>query len=132
MALTRVLDTSAYSAYGRGEPAVRDAIIDSDRILMSPIVIGELRGGFLAGTRQARNLAQLAEFLAQRVVEVPAVTGATAQRYGLLYAALRRKGRPIPTNDMWIAAQALEHGAELVSYDAHFGEIENLAFIRPV
>jgi predicted nucleic acid-binding protein len=54
------------------------------------------------------------------------VTLATADLYALVYAALRRKGRPIPTNDLWIAASSLEHGAALLSLDAHFQAIDGL------
>ena len=53
----------------------------------------------------------------------------TADRYARTAAALRAKGRPIPSNDIWIAAHALETGADLVSYDHHFGEVDGLAWI---
>jgi tRNA(fMet)-specific endonuclease VapC len=98
---------------------------------MSPIVVGELEGGFRSGIREERNLADLSSFLAHSSVEVLPLTRRTASFYGRLAAALRRRGRPIPTNDVWIAAQALEAGADLISYDAHFGEIEGLALVRP-
>lgn len=61
------------------------------------------------------------------------VTLVTADRFGRVAAALRRRGRPIPTNDVWIAAHAMESGADLVSLDRHFfGEIEGLAWVDPV
>jgi tRNA(fMet)-specific endonuclease VapC len=53
-------------------------------------------------------------------------TTATADLYALVYAALRRKGQPIPTNDLWIAASSLEHGAALLTLDAHFQSIDGL------
>ena len=55
----------------------------------------------------------------------------TAERFGRLAAGLRKKGRPIPSNDLWIAAQAMETGADLLSFDKHFAEIDGLAWIRP-
>ena len=53
----------------------------------------------------------------------------TADRFGRIAAALRREGRTIPTNDIWIAAQAMEAGVELLSSDAHFGDVDGLAWI---
>lgn len=53
-------------------------------------------------------------------------TAATADLYALVYAVLRRKGQPIPTNDLWIAASTLEHGASLLTLDAHFQHIDGL------
>lgn len=129
--MRRLLDTNAYSAFKLGEPAVVDLVRGADAILMSPIVLGELEGGFRAGSRAERNLADLASFLARPSVEVLPLSRRTASLYGRLAATLRRRGRPIPTNDMWIAAHALESGADLISYDAHFGEIEGLALVRP-
>ena len=55
----------------------------------------------------------------------------TADRFGRIAAALREKGRPIPTNDVWIAAHAMESGAELITYDRHFGFIDGLVWTRP-
>ena len=54
------------------------------------------------------------------------VEDTTADYYALVYRELRKKGRPIPTNDLWIAATALQHGLALFSYDAHFTEIDGL------
>ena len=54
------------------------------------------------------------------------VTADTADSYALVYACLRRKGQPIPTNDLWIAATALEHGTALLSLDAHFAHVDGL------
>ena len=88
--------------------------------------MGELLAGFAAGTREARNRAELARFLASPRVGILNVTADTADSYALVYAGLRRKGQPIPTNDLWIAASALEHGFGLLSLDAHFAHVEGL------
>ena len=61
---------------------------------------------------------------------VPA-TRVTADRFGMIAIRLRRKGQPIPTNDIWIAAHALETGTDLVSFDRHFAAIDGLAWINP-
>lgn len=81
-------------------------------------MLGELLGGFAAGARAAKNRAELAQFLDSPRVECLSVTLQTADSYALICAGLRRKGRPIPTNDLGIAASAQEHGAALLTRDA--------------
>jgi tRNA(fMet)-specific endonuclease VapC len=126
-----LLDTSAYSELARGRSGLAELVRRADAILVSPIVIGELMGGFRRGTRWEDNVADLRRFLAQPRVTLLPVTWTTADRYSRIYADLRRKGRPIPTNDMWVAAQAMETGADLVSFDPHFQHVEGLAWIDP-
>jgi len=123
-----LLDTNAYSDLARGYPPLADRIRRAEEILLSSVVVGELLGGFRRGSRFQENLALLERFLAQPRVRLLPVTWITADRYGRIYAALRRRGRPIPTNDMWIAAQAMETGAELISSDSHFQLVEGLAW----
>lgn len=126
-----LLDTNAYSALGNGHPDVSRMVREAERILLSSIVMGELLAGFRHGTRLDENLADLRRFRELPRVDLVPVTATTADRYGRIYAALRRKGRPIPTNDMWIAAHAMETGADLLSFDPHFREVEGLAWVRP-
>ena len=121
-----LLDTNAYAAFKRGDPAVVAILRHAPTLLLSATVLGELLGGFAAGRKESVNRAELAQFIGTPRVRVVSVTAATADLYGLIYAALRRKGRPIPTNDLWIAASSLEHGAALLSLDAHFQAIEGL------
>ncbi len=121
-----LLDTNAYTDFMLGEAAVVDVVAHADRLGLCSIVLGELLGGFAAGARAARNRAELATFLESPRVEVVPITAQTADSYALVYAGLRRKGRPIPTNDLWIAACALEHGAALLTRDAHFAQIDGL------
>ena len=59
------------------------------------------------------------------------VTSVTAERFGRIAAALRATGRPSPTNDIWIAAQAMETGADLISFDKHYGHVDGLAWVSP-
>ncbi len=59
------------------------------------------------------------------------VTWASAERFALIWSELRAKGKPVPTNDIWIAGHAMEAGAELVSFDLHFGEIAGLLWFNP-
>jgi tRNA(fMet)-specific endonuclease VapC len=121
-----LVDTNAYTAFMLGNAAVVEVLAHAERICVNSIVLGELLGGFAAGTRESKNRAELARFLASPRVEVLPVTAQTADSYALVYAGLRRKGQPIPTNDLWIAASALEHGAALLTRDAHFGQIDGL------
>ncbi len=121
-----LLDTNAYAAFKRGDSAVVAVLQYAPRILLCATVLGELLGGFAAGQREGANRAELAQFIATPRVWVVPVTAATADLYALVYAALRRKGRPIPTNDLWIAASSLEHGAALLTMDGHFQGIDGL------
>ena len=82
--------------------------------------------GFRNGTRYDENRAQLDAFLSRRFVRTLEVTLESAERFGLIAAQLRRRGTPIPTNDVWIAAHTMEMGAELLTYDKHFQHIPGL------
>lgn len=126
-----LFDTNAYSRLGQGEAALTSLVRESEVIVFSTVVAGELLAGFRRGTRYGDNLAALRRFLANPRVSLLPVTWTTADRFGRILADLRRKGRPIPTNDAWIAAQAMESGAELVSFDPHFGQVDGLAWLDP-
>ena len=123
-----LLDTNAYSQLMRGDPHVSALVRQSEGVLMSMVVIGELLYGFRYGRRYAENRAQLEDFLAEPITCTLDVNLDTAGRFGTIAGALRRKGRPIPTNDIWIAAHAVQAGAELLSYDAHFEAVEGLSW----
>jgi predicted nucleic acid-binding protein len=118
-----LLDTSAYSALQRGHQSVLEVLRRSEIVAVSAVVLGELYSGFRAGTRWTENTAQLAQFLSKPSVRVLPVTEETALRYAEVDVYLRKKGRPIPRNDIWIAAVALEHGLQLLTLDVHFREI---------
>ena len=118
-----LLDTSAYAAFFRDHTGVKTAIRAASAIFLNPIVIGELRSGFLKGTRATENTAQLAEFLASPRCAVVAIDEDTARRYGVIHDYLRRRGTPVATNDLWIAASAAQHGLTLVTLDADFDKI---------
>ena len=121
-----LLDTNAYSNFMRGHENVVQHVRSAEQLLMSPFVIGELLFGFRNGTFFERNREQLDHFLAKSVVELLAVTLSTSDRYSRIVMDLRQKGRPIPTNDIWIAAHAMETGAELLSRGKHFKEVPGL------
>jgi tRNA(fMet)-specific endonuclease VapC len=121
-----LLHTNAYTAFMLGTPEVVEVVAHADRLVASATVLGEMLAGFAAGTRQAKNRAGQARFLDSPRVEILPVTAQTADSHALVYAGLRRKGQSIPTNDLWIAASALEHGAALLTRDAHFAHIDGL------
>ena len=127
--MTVLLDTNAYSALLRGHDEVADRVRRAERVVFSTVVAGELLLGFRLGTRLKKNMAELDAFLENPYVSLVPVTLTTADRFARIAAALRVKGRPIPTNDIWIAAHAMEAGAELLSFDAHFGAIDGLAWV---
>ena len=121
-----LVDTNAYTALFAGHEGIADLISDSEAILLSAVVVGELLDGFLGGTREEENRRDLEQLRAKsRTVVVP-ITADTAEWFATVKQQLRRKGTPIPINDVWIAASALEHGATLVSLDRHFENVDGL------
>ena len=129
--MTVLVDTDAYSAFMRGHANVVARIRRAERVLLSTVVVGELLFGFRHGSRFERNRNSLEQFLDNPFVSLVPVTYTTAERFGRIAAALRGKGRPIPTNDIWIAAHAMETGADLLSFDRHFDDVEGVAWVQP-
>ena len=125
-----LLDSNAYSHFVRGRADVAEIVWEADEVLVSAIVVGELLYGFRGGSDFDRNVQALRSFLNRSYVSVVDVGPVTADRYGGIAAALRAKGRLIPTNDMWIAAHAMETGADLVSADRHFAHVDGIAWQR--
>lgn len=129
--MTILLDTDAFSAFMRGHENVVARVRRAERVLLSAVAAGELLFGFRRGSRYERNLKALEAFLANPYVELLPVTWTTAERFGRIASALRARGRPIPTNDIWIAAHAMETGADLLSFDEHYGHVDGIAWVRP-
>lgn len=122
--MTAVLfDTSAYSALGRGHPAAAEIASSAERIVVTPIVVGELLSGFEGGESRRRNRETLRRFLHSPRVETVPIDGETAERYAVILASLRKAGRPIATHDLWIAASAMQHGLPIVTADADFRHV---------
>jgi len=129
--VTLSLDTNAYTMMMRPRESLRQCVLQADPVCISTVVLGELYAGFLLGTQYAQNLADLSEFLASPGVEVIPVTHSIAERYGTIVRQLKEQGTPIPTNDIWIAATALETGTRLVSYDSHFDNVPGVIVLAP-
>ncbi|MBN1129957.1 MAG: type II toxin-antitoxin system VapC family toxin [Chitinispirillaceae bacterium] len=125
-----LLDTNAYIKFLQGEKSVLDALSAAETVYLSVIVIGELLSGFKGGTKERQNRERLNAFLLKSTVKTISVTPDTAEFYSNIKDALRRKGTPIPQNDIWIAAHTMESGSMLVTYDSHFSMVNGL-IIRP-
>lgn len=124
------LDTSAYSNFKRGHQRSIDLISGCHNIQVPSIVIGELRAGFLHGTRAELNESELKKFLSNLAVSVLNIDDEATHYYAEVVLELRRKGTPIPTNDLWIAAVAMRENTPLVSFDSHFENISRLALLK--
>jgi predicted nucleic acid-binding protein len=122
-----ILDTNALSAFADGDPALRGAIEEEAELAVPAIVLGE----YLFGIRQSRLKRQYESWLQQNASILPVlrVGPATAARYADIRSELKSAGKPIPTNDLWIAALAREHSCAVVSRDRHFEAVRGLNLI---
>jgi tRNA(fMet)-specific endonuclease VapC len=120
-----LLDTNVVIALFAGEPRILNRIAECTETYLPVIVLGELHYGALRSVRKEENLSRLAE-LASRNIVLPCEVE-TATKYGSIKTGLSAKGRPIPENDVWIAAIAMQHGLTVLTCDAHFSEIEGLS-----
>jgi tRNA(fMet)-specific endonuclease VapC len=123
-----LLDTTGYVGFKRGTEEMVDIITSSELVLFSPVVLGELMFGFRNGNRFKKNMDELNKFLDHEVVEIVHIGKTTSDRYSRIALHLKRQGTPIPSNYIWIAAQAMEHGAELITLDRHFENIAGLVY----
>ncbi len=119
-----LLDTNLVIALFAGESPITKRLRDVEEIFIPSIVMGELYYGARKSSRAEENIARLDDFAASNVV-LSCDTG-IARRYGEVKDRLRQKGRPIPENDIWIAAMALEYDLTLVTRDVHFSEVAGL------
>jgi tRNA(fMet)-specific endonuclease VapC len=124
------LDTNAWSGFRRGDDDFAAIVASVPRLLIPLFVLAELEAGFAAGRQEARNLAELEQFLGSPRVAVLYPDRATSREYAAVYRKLRVIGAPIPTNDMWIAACVLQAGVPLVTADRHFMSVEGLRVAR--
>lgn len=122
-----LLDTNIVITLFANETSVKDNLAKTDEVFVPSVVIGELLFGAHKSARTKENLARISEFAASSIVL--GCDTETAHYYGEIKNALRLKGHPIPENDIWIAAIALQHGLTLATRDSHFNEIENLKVV---
>lgn len=121
-----LIDTNRYTDFARADPAALRVIQGADRIFVPFVVLAELRAGFLCGSRTQRNEANLTRFLASPRVSVLYADEATTHLYARLFRQLRTQGTPIPTNDLWTAALAVQHDLQLFARDRHFDHLTQI------
>ena len=119
-----ILDTNALSAFVDGNAGVGDILRRQSRVAIPVIVLGEFRYGIAESRHRTVYEAWLASHLLR--FEVLAVTEETTFTYAGLRVALKRLGRPIPANDAWIAAIALQHRLPILSRDQHFDVVPEI------
>jgi len=121
-----MLDTSAYSAFNRGDERLRQFFKDGVQIIVPQIVIGELRAGFALGSRTDENEQLLQRLLDSPNVHTISISDATTKLFAAIFARLKRTGKMMGSNDIWIAALALEHDCLLLTLDGDFARVPDL------
>jgi len=129
MSLQIALDTSSYVEFCKGDPLVLEQVQTARKIFIPFIVLGELRAGFLCGVRQENNSKILTRFLNSARTEILFADEQTTHHYARLFSYLKDKGKPIPTNDLWIAALVVQHDLILSTKDKHFKNLPQLPLI---
>jgi len=124
----KLLDTNIIIALFAGDTSVKERLAEAEHVFVPAVVLGELYFGVYRSARTDANYAQLNDFASSNVVLVCSIT--TARCYGKIKNALLKKGRPIPENDIWIAAIAKQYELTMVTRDSHFDEIDNLEIER--
>ncbi|MFA5183881.1 MAG: type II toxin-antitoxin system VapC family toxin [Syntrophales bacterium] len=118
-----LLDSSAYIELYGGNKSAAGFLESAHEIYINPVFLGELRSGMLKGLNAAKRRANLERFLSlDRVVIIP-IDNATSDVYAELAQFLKESGTPIPTNDIWMAASAMQYGLKVLTADKHFLKI---------
>jgi len=120
------LDTNAYCLCDTGHDQALVAVAGATDLFLPAVTYGELYYGFKHGRRFRENIARLSRFIREFRVTIVAAALDVAQLYGEIFATLRRRGRPIPTNDVWIAASAMSVGAAVLTSDEHFLAVDQI------
>jgi tRNA(fMet)-specific endonuclease VapC len=121
-----LIDTNAYVAFKQGDADAISILQQSPMISLNTIVLGELLSGFAMGLRGDLNRRELTRFLDSPRVHVWTLDWDTAGHYATVFSALKKAATPIPTNDMWIAASAIQHNLLLYTLDRHFDAVAGL------
>ncbi len=121
-----ILDSNTYTSFVKGDEKVAEYLEKASHIYFSIIIIGELLAAFKKGELERKNKKVLGKFLEENNISVIDVSRETSDNYAEIKHSLNKRGTPIPTNDIWIAAHTVETGAKLVTYDKHFLKIPGL------
>jgi len=122
-----LIDTNVYVAFKRNKPDVIELFQQAENIAVNTIVLGELLAGFKGGLRETANRNELDQFLDSPRVTFFSLDESSADFFALVFNNLKQAGKPIPTNDIWIAASAMQHGRTLATLDSHFSYIAGLS-----
>ena len=126
MEIRVALDTNRLVDLFQGDADLAKWLEVCEEVWIPLMVLGEIKAGFHGGTQQRRNEVLLNRLLAKTSVKVLLPSRGTAEYYARLFVQLKRAGTPIPHNDLWIAALALEHDLVLITRDRHFERIPQL------
>jgi tRNA(fMet)-specific endonuclease VapC len=126
MEMRVAVDTNRLTDLLRGDAHLAERLGTCDEVWVPLMVLGEIKAGFHGGTQRHRNEALLQRFLAKATVSVLLPGRETAEHYARIFVQLKRAGTPVPDNDLWIAALALEHDLTLITRDRHFERIPQL------
>ena len=121
-----MIDTSAYSAFLRAHPGIKVSLQQADEISLTPVVLGELLAGFMMGKNEKRNRSILQDFLSSPRVNILEIDEETSERYAAIRNQLRAQGTPLPTNDLWIAASAMQYGLKVLTTDKHYLDVPHI------
>jgi predicted nucleic acid-binding protein len=120
------LDTNRLTDLFQGDTLLAERLGACEEVWIPLVVLAEIKAGFYGGTQQHRNEILLQELLAKTTVGILLPGRETAEHYARLFVQLRRAGSPVPDNDLWIAALALQHDLLLITRDQHFERIPQL------
>lgn len=120
------LDTNRLTDLFQGDDALAERLGLCDEVWIPLVVLAEIKAGFLGGTERHRNEILLRKLLSKTTVGVLLPDRETAEHYARLFVQLKRAGTPVPDNDLWIAALALQHDLQLITRDKHFEKIPQL------
>jgi predicted nucleic acid-binding protein len=124
-----ILDTNRYGDFFLGIAQTVELVEHAEAVFVPFVVLAELRAGFAFGRRQAENERVLRHFLSRDGICTLFADDQTTHQYAAIYRQLRKQGTPIPTNDMWLAALALQHDLALHDRDKHFDHLPQLVRI---
>ena len=124
------MDTNIYAAFKRNRPDIVELFRNLDYIGLDITVLAELYAGFRGGNKEKKNRKEIETFINSQRVHLLNHDADTSDFYAQIFYQLKKNGTPIPTNDMWIAASAMQNGLAVVTLDSHFGYIEGLMLIE--
>lgn len=125
-----LMDTNTYAAFKKNDPVAVNTFQMAEYVGVSVVVLGELFSGFKGGSKETRNRKELEQFLDSPRVHVIQLDEETAEFYAMVYWDLKKKGKHVPTNDLWVAASAMRYGLTLFTYDGHFKSVDGLILHR--